>query len=204
MRAVIFAGGEIRDYQFVKEIIKPDDIIIAADSGAEHIYKIGAEPDVLIGDMDSISVEPHGGEVIKLNVMKDETDTEAATRIALEKGADEIVILGATGTRLDHSLANILLLKQLSERNIKAQIMDEKNIVQYIDSSFEIEGDKGDILSVIPLTKLSIESTAGLLYEVNDDFLDVGSSRGISNVMTENMASVRVKNGSALVIKSRD
>ena len=159
MRAVVFAGGEVRDYEFLKRLIENDDLLIAADSGAEHLYKIGIEPDVLIGDMDSISVHPSGEEIIKLNVMKDETDTEAAARIAIERGADELIIVGATGTRLDHSLANLLLLKQLSEKNIKAQIRDEKNDVRYIDSSFEIDGREGDILSVIPLTRLYIEST---------------------------------------------
>ncbi len=204
MRAVVFAGGEVRDYEFLKRLIENDDLLIAADSGAEHLYKIGIEPDVLIGDMDSISVHPSGEEIIKLNVMKDETDTEAAARIAIERGADELIIVGATGTRLDHSLANLLLLKQLSEKNIKAQIRDEKNDVRYIDSSFEIDGREGDILSVIPLTRLYIESTTGLLYEVNNDYLEVGSSRGISNVMTASIATVKVISGSALVIKSKD
>lgn len=204
MRAVVFSGGEVRDYEFLKSIIQKDDLLVAADSGAEHLYQIGIEPDILIGDMDSISQHPSGKEIIKLNVMKDETDTEAAVRVATERGADELIIVGATGTRLDHSLANLLLLKQLSKKNIRAQIADEKNVVRYIDASFEIEGSEGDILSVIPLTRLFIESTTGLLYEVNNDYLEVGSSRGISNVMTKSRAEVRVNSGSALVIKSKD
>lgn len=204
MRALVFAGGEVRDYGFIKSLIKNDDLLIAADSGAEHLYKIGLEPDILIGDMDSISVKPYGKEIIKLNVMKDETDTEAAVRVAAENGADEIVIVGATGTRLDHSLANLLMLKSLSEDNIKAQILDEKNSVRYVDGSFEIDGAEGDTVSIIPLTRLHIESTKGLLYEVMDGFLEVGSSRGVSNVMTSNTAKVTLKSGTALVIKSKD
>lgn len=204
MRAVIFAGGEVRDYEFVKGIIEEEDILIAADSGAEHLCKIGIEPDILIGDMDSISVKPFGKEIIKLNVMKDETDTEAAARIAIEKGADELVILGATGTRLDHSLANILLLKKLNDQGIKAVIIDEKNETRYFDSSFEMDGKKGDIVSIIPLERLSVESTSGLLYEIKEDSLEFGSSRGVSNVMTENVSAVKVKSGSAIVIKSKD
>ena len=204
MRALVFAGGEVRDYRFIKNLIKNGDLLIAADSGAEHLYKIGLEPDVLIGDMDSISVKPTGKEVIKLNVMKDETDTEAAVRIAADKGADEIVIVGATGTRLDHSLANLLMLKHLAGNNIKAQIIDEKNSVRYIDGSFEIDGTDGAIVSIIPLTRLYIESTEGLLYEVREDYLEVGSSRGVSNVMTSATAKVKVRSGTALVIKSKD
>lgn len=204
MRALVFAGGEVRDYEFIKNLINSDDLLIAADSGAEHLYKIGLEPDVLIGDMDSITVKPYGKEIIKLNVMKDETDTEAAVRVAAEKGADDIVIVGATGTRLDHSLANLLMLKALAENGINAQITDERNVVRYIDSSFEINGTDGDIVSIIPLTRLHIESTVGLLYEVRNDFLEVGSSRGVSNVMTSATAKVMVKSGTALVIKSKD
>lgn len=204
MRAIIFSGGTVRDFDFVKETVKIDDFLIGADSGASHIAKIGRIPDVLVGDMDSIGEEPFGREIIRLNVMKDETDTEAAVRLAIEKGADRIVIIGATGTRIDHSLANILLLKQLYDKKIDAVICDERNEVRYTEESFEICGSRGELLSLIPLTRTLVERTEGLLYELKHEYLEFGTSRGVSNVLTAKRAAVKLVSGALLVIKSRD
>ncbi len=204
MRAVVFAGGEIKDYAYAKSLLKPRDILLAADSGLEHLIKMGLSADIVIGDMDSVKSELSGKEIIHLEVMKDETDTEAAALLAADRGADEIVILGATGGRIDHSLANVLLLKRLSDINVKASIIDEKNEVYYLGKGITLDGNRGDTISILPLSTLQGVTTSGLLYELLDDTLYLGPSRGVSNVMTDTKCSISAKSGDALVIKSRD
>lgn len=204
MRAVIFAGGEVTDYRHAEGLLKSDDLLVAADSGLEHLIKLGVEPDIMIGDMDSVRSEIIGGEIIKLPVMKDETDTEAAIRVSIERGADEILLLGAMGTRKDHSIANVLLLKRLKDLGIKASVVDDKNEIYFLSDEVVISGIKGDLVSILPLSDLEGISAEGLFYTLDNDTLYMGTSRGVSNVMTENKCRITVKKGNALVIKSRD
>lgn len=204
MRAVIFAGGEVTDYRHAKGLLKPNDMLVAADSGLEHLIKLGIEPDIMIGDMDSVRSEIVGGEIIKLPVMKDETDTEAAIRVSIERGADEILLLGAMGTRKDHSIANVLLLKRLKDLGIRASVVDDKNEIYFLSDEVVISGNDGDLVSILPLSDLEGISTKGLFYSLDNDTLFMGTSRGVSNVMTDNKCRITVKKGNALVIKSRD
>lgn len=204
MRAVIFAGGEVTDYRHAEGLLKPNDMLVAADSGLEHLIKLGIEPDIMIGDMDSVRSEIVGGEIIKLPVMKDETDTEAAIRVSIERGAGEILLLGAMGTRKDHSIANVLLLKRLKDLGIKASVVDDKNEIYFLSDEVVISGNDGDLVSILPLSDLEGISTEGLFYSLDNDTLYMGTSRGVSNVMTDNKCRITVKKGNALVIKSRD
>ncbi len=204
MRAVVFSGGSISDYNYIKELISSDDMIIAADSGFDHVSKLGITADAYIGDMDSVKNTVVCKEIIRLEVMKDETDTEAASMLAVSKGADEILLLAATGTRMDHTLANLLLLKKLYDMKIQAVVVDEHNEIRFLKDKISVSGEKGDTLSIIPLSTLSGVTTSGLLYQLNDGILEFGASMGVSNVMTDNICTIEIKNGEALIIKSRD
>lgn len=204
MRAVIFAGGRVEDYDYIKQLIKPDDFIIAADSGYRHTKALGIVPDIMIGDFDSVEGEFDAPEIIRLNVMKDETDTEAASMLAAERGADELLILGAIGSRQDHSLANLLLLKKLYDKGIAASVADEKNRVYYLEDSIKLEGKKGQLVSILPLSELCGVSTTGLFYKLSDDTLYMGAARGVSNVMTEDVCTISLKSGCALITMSED
>ncbi len=204
MRAVIFAGGRICDYTYIKSLLKTDDYIIAADSGFAHVKKMELFPDVMIGDMDSVKDEYNAKEVIKLEVMKDETDTEAAVRVALEKGADSILILGAIGSRADHTMANILLLKMLYDMKVDALLLNENNEIRFFDKEISVCGVKGDTISIIPMSDLIGVYTKGLFYKLTGDILKFGTSRGVSNVMTDITCNVKAESGYGLIIKSRD
>ncbi len=204
MRAVIFAGGGITDYSYISSYLTDNDYFIAADSGLDHLLKLGITPDVFIGDMDSVKNKVSAGEIIKLEVMKDETDTEAAAMLALDRGADELLLLGATGTRLDHTMANILLLKKLFDLKIPSKIIDEHNEIYFFKDKIELKGNVGDTLSILPLSDLFGVTTSGLMYALIKGSLTFGSSMGVSNVMTENICSITMTSGEALVIKSRD
>ena len=204
MRAVIIAGGAVSDYDYIKTLIKPDDFLIAADSGLDHMKRLGLTADVAIGDMDSVKSGISAKEIVRLNVMKDETDTEAATLLAKERGADEILILAARGSRADHTTANMLLLKRLDDLGIKAHIADENNEIYFLNNEIRLYGKKDDIVSILPLGDLCGVTTEGLFYELCDDTLYFGAARGVSNVMTGESCHITVKSGCALVFKSRD
>ena len=204
MRAVIFAGGSIEDYEYTSKLLRGGDLIIAADSGYDHLKKIGIKPDIMIGDMDSVSGVYEADEITRLEVMKDETDTEAAAMLAVERGADELLILGAIGSRADHSLANILLLKKLSDAGASACVANEKNEIYFLDKMLTLTGRRNDLVSILPLCELGGVTTEGLFYALEDDTLHFGAARGVSNVMTADTCTVSVKYGCALVIKSRD
>lgn len=204
MRAVIFLGGDVFDYGYIKRYLKDGDFIIAADSGYRHVKKLGLEADVMIGDMDSVSGEYSAKEIITLNVMKNDTDSEAAAMLAYERGADELVFLAFRGSRADHSLANMLLLKTVCELGISAFAADEHNEVYFLDKELRLFGEAGQTVSILPLCELCGVSCEGLMYALSNETLHFSKTRGISNEMTGNECTISAKSGCALVIKSRD
>ncbi len=211
MKTVIVCNGSVEDYEALKIFFDRADYIISADGGARHLRRMGIAPHILMGDFDSAHsgdmkyFADRGIEIYRFPVEKDMTDSELAIEMALEKGADEIVLLAATGTRLDHSAANIFLLKKLMDRGIKACIADEYNRVFMSDRSFTVEAIDGYKLSLIPISdKVTGVSTNGLKYPLNNATMTLGTSWGISNEFLEETASVEVEEGILLVCLSRD
>ncbi len=204
MRALILAGGEVNDISQLNNAIKSADIIIAADSGFEHLITTGVYPDIFIGDMDSVKVDVKAENIIKLNVMKDETDTEAAVKLAISKGYDDILIFGGLGSRADHSIANILLLKMIYESGCSGCVVNEHNEIYYMEKEISLCGNIGDIVSVIPIKNLENVYTEGLMYKLCGETLKFGESRGVSNVLSDVKCNIKASGGCALVFKSRD
>ncbi len=210
MRILIIGNGNI-DNNAIQDILKPSDVIICCDGGSKYLFNEGILPHYIIGDLDS-SVpqiiqffETKNVVFKKFDAKKDETDMELCIDFALGLNPDEIIILGGIGTRLDHSLANINLLIKAEDKNIKATIIDSKNTVNITKNEFKIQGKKGDLVSLMPISSI-VEgvSTKGLEYPLNNATMHIGKSLGISNVMLEDCASVSVKNGYLLIIKSID
>jgi len=141
MRYLIVSGGMATD-QFVSDTIKKGgfDVVMAADSGMDFLYRTGILPDIIVGDFDSVDSQvldhfrQHEHiEICALNPEKDDTDTEHAIREAIRRGADDVTIIGGTGTRIDHVLGNIWLLGIGLEEGIKMQILDEHNRIRMVD-----------------------------------------------------------------------
>ena len=205
MRAVIIGNGEIKDYDFIAGKLRKGDYIICADGGYRHAVKLGIKPNVLIGDMDSIGDESYDGEIINLPVRKDFTDSEVCVKYVLLKDFDEILMLGFIGTRLDHTITNLMLLKQIAESGKKGKIIDEHNEIYFALEENIIYGKKGDLLSLIPFGgDLNGITASGLDYPLENETLIFGESRGVSNVMTSGKCTVNIGGGSGLIIKSRD
>jgi len=208
MKAVIFAGGEIGDYEKVKKYLSDSNLIICADSGIEHAFNMDVIPDLLVGDMDSISAKCLE-KAKKLNIKhqnfpseKDYTDTELALDIALRKGASEAILLGGLGDRPDHGLANIFLMVSLKKSGLDLKLADENWEMFLIDKPVEVSGKKGDVLSLIPISsEVKGVETQGLYYPLKCETLFMGHTRGISNIFLGNTAKVSIKQGLLLAVK---
>jgi len=211
MTCVIFCGGRINDYECIRKYTGGAGLIIAADSGARHCRKLGLKPGILLGDFDSISksdwdaLNDNETEILKFPSEKDMTDSELAIDIALERGCDKVILLGAVGSRLDHSLSNVFLLKKLTDRNCEGVIADEKNEIRLIRDSIELKREVDAVVTLLPMAGNAVGvSTKGLRYPLHDATLEAGSSWGVSNEFSEDTAMVTVKKGYLLVIVSRD
>jgi thiamine pyrophosphokinase len=210
MKTVIISSGEIYDYNFCHDIVQSADRIICADGGTRHAINMKLIPDVIMGDMDSSAAQyieyfrKKGVEVIQYPQDKDKTDTHICVEFALTFSRS-IILLGATGSRIDHMIANISLLKLGIERNIPISVMDNKNHIHMIKDSISLEGNKGDFFSLIPFTeKVEGICTRGAHYELKDAEMELGDPYGVSNYFENNIVEVSIKKGYLLVIKSSD
>jgi len=217
MRAIIFANGEFSHPGRVRALLRPDDLVIAADGGTRHALDAGAPPDVVIGDLDSISpderarVEAAGSQVIRFSPRKDETDLELALLHAARAGATEIVVLAALGGRLDQTIANLLLLALPELEGLDARIVEGPQTAFLIragsagDDAVRIEGEPGDTLSLIPLGGDAVGVTAeGVEWPLHEDTLRFGPARGVSNVLTGDRARVGLRQGLLLCVVRRE
>jgi thiamine pyrophosphokinase len=217
MNCIVIAGGRLNAartrtwHQCFFSLLETADLIIAADSGARHLKGSGYLPHVIVGDMDSI--DPDTLAFFQKNKVpiqshprrKTQTDLELCLTYATEQGAKKITILGATGTRMDHSLANILLLLPLAKAGIPARIMDSNNEIQMVTDRLEMTGTPGDLVSLIPVTPTVRGVTLqGLSYPLEDHTLEMGTTLGISNYFSESWAQIKIRSGTLLVIRSMD
>jgi thiamine pyrophosphokinase len=154
MKAFIYVGGKI-DVNFITEHPKGEDITVAADSGIRNALSLGDRVDIAVGDFDSFPEReiPEGAEIIRLKPEKDITDAQAAIEIAIERGADSFVIIGGLSGRLDHTLANLSILEDLTARNHYAIMTDGTSRVHFINGGSALIGRSGfKYFSPIPAT----------------------------------------------------
>ena len=208
MRAIIIAGGQTED-QGWQRWVQESDWIIGADGGAARALAWGLLPDLVIGDMDSLPdtarsiLMAEGCCFVEHPRAKDETDLELALVHAVQEGAQEIVVLGALGGRLDHSLANLLLLALPSLAGVSVRIAegDQQALLARSGETIELEGAPGDLVSLVPLGGDACGvTTRGLAWALEEDTLRFGSSRGVSNEMTSGKAGIQVNEGLLLVV----
>lgn len=200
MRVIIISGG---NYSFCGEFAE-DDYVICADSGYDAALKNGIRVNLLMGDMDSVKADISSEEKkLLFPSRKDYTDTELAVRHAVDMKPREIILLGCLGSRADHSLANIFLLKYISEQGINAHIEDENNKIYYYKDSAKLDGMIGKTVSLIPITsEIRGITTKGMDYSLNGDCLYFGETRGVSNVITEAEAGYTSEMGEGFIVIS--
>ncbi len=207
MKCLLISGGSITDYSILESAAQSADMIICADSGILHAEKLGITPDVWVGDFDSADSTNHlCKRMVQLPVEKDDTDTMSAARIIVQSGADSAALFGSTGTRLDHTLANLFVLKFLLDNGVNASIEDEHNIVfLHQNGSVDISAQEGRFLSILPFcsTPKSVSIT-GVKYPLCDADLSDNHPIGVSNQITSQKATLTVDNGCVAVFLSRD
>lgn len=196
-KCVIFCAGE-----FEKLAAPIDDaVLIAADGGYAHTQKVGLQPDMVLGDFDSLGYVPQAGLVFP--VEKDDTDCMLAIRKGLEQGCTDFVIYGALdGPRLDHTLANLQSLLYLAARGARGTLVGLRNIVTAVNSETAVfPADMTGTVSVFCLGKIAkgvhIE---GLKYEMESGELTPEYPLGVSNRFVGKESRVCVKDGCVLVL----
>jgi len=210
LRILIFANGELPDLEAARKLPAPDDLILCADGGSRHARALGLTPDALIGDLDSITEEELAAlagsktAVVRAQRDKDETDLELALNYALERDPAFIVIVGALGGRLDHTLGNIALLADPRLIRRRCSLDDGVERVVLCRARIEINGAPGDLVSLVPWGgPAEGVRTDGLRWALRGETLLPERSRGISNEMLADTARVFVEYGSVLVIHKR-
>ncbi|MCL2236477.1 MAG: thiamine diphosphokinase [Defluviitaleaceae bacterium] len=204
MRAVIISGGTIEDYNFIKKQINSGDTVICADSGYDHAVKMGIDPHIILGDFDSIGSAPKGVALQRHPSEKDLTDTEIAIEYARGEGFKDFLLLGVLGSRIDHSLTNILLLQHFLERGENAVIINENNKIMITNSALELSEPVGSIISLVPLTTCEGVTTKNLKYPLEGADMLAGKGLGVSNIMLSDNATVSLQKGLMLVIVAKD
>lgn len=211
---LIISGGNINK-NFLKEIINENEFnnIIACDKGLEILYKCKIKPNYIIGDFDSVNTnilmnykENKEINTIELKPEKDYTDTHMALKLALKLKSDNITIVGAIGSRLDHTLANINVLKEALDNKIPCKIVDENNNISLINKNTKIEKDnKYKYISLIPITTVATGVTLqGFKYPLENATMKIGESIGVSNEQVEQTAKINIKEGILILLKTKD
>jgi thiamine pyrophosphokinase len=213
MKVIIFANGLIEPQsQFIPDLM-PGDLVIAADGGIKNALICGFNPDVVIGDLDSIpackkgELVAHGTQFITYPRDKDQTDLELALDYAVKIGAEASILIGLLGGRLDQTIANLLLLTKDTYSPMKLSIFAGQDTAHLLrdHDTISIESMTGDIVSLIPLSPLVTGvTTQNLRWPLNSAKLEFGSTLSVSNEMKAPNASIQIKNGKLLVIHRRN
>ncbi len=213
-KVLIITGG-YNEEELIKSLMEREQfqMIIAADSGLTIADKLKLKLDYIVGDFDSVSEEV----IIKYRMKsipidtfpreKDKTDTHIAVELALAHQASSIMIVGATGTRMDHTMANIHLLFLPMQAGVSAALIDSNNKIYLKNKSFMLEKSRqfGDYVSLLPFTeRVSGLTLKGFKYPLDHIVLDTGCSLGISNEILEDIAEIEISDGILLVIEARD
>jgi thiamine pyrophosphokinase len=216
-RIVIFANGELPDLEAARALLQAHDYLIAADGGANHLMKMGILPEIVIGDLDSIDEDAlfelttAEVKIEQYSEDKDETDIELALRYAVELHPSSILIVGALGGRLDQTLANLSILTDPTLPGIDIRLDDGVEEALFCRASatkggqVEVRGRGGDTVSLIPWNG-PVEGvvTEGLQWPLYGERLFSNQSRGISNVLLGDSASIRIQSGLLLIVRRRE
>lgn len=212
MRAVIIAGGWLSEPAYARSLIQPNDLLIAADGGADHFHSLGLKPDILVGDLDSITPEAlawseqRGVEIIRYDPHKDYTDLELALLLAQERQCHQALVLGAAGSRWDQTIASLLLPASQELQTLDMVLIAGYQEIRLLrgENTLVLTGQPGNRVSLIPISA-SAEgiTTQGLEYPLDAEDLLLGSTRGVSNVMLAEQASIHLRQGLLLCVISR-
>ncbi|KUO73371.1 MAG: thiamine pyrophosphokinase [Desulfosporosinus sp. BRH_c37] len=209
MKIAVLANGAW-DLGWGRQVLKEVDFLICVDGGANHAALSGCLPDLLIGDLDSVTLQvlkqcENGGCVIeRYPCEKDETDLELALIRAEERARlvseREIWLYGATGKRIDHFIGNIALMLAYAKKGYRIRLVDPEQEGWIFQGRECIRASQGQELSLIALSEQAVVTTEGLYYPLTQEVLWQDSPRGISNIFSAEEAVIQVHSGWVLVV----
>jgi thiamine pyrophosphokinase len=218
-RIIIFANGELPDKDKVRAILQDDDYIICADGGTRHASSLDLKPALVIGDMDSAEsahlkkLRADGVAIELFPRDKNEIDLELAIQRAIELDPNQIIIVAALGGRLDQTLANIALLSDLrlstlrqgSGQALDVRLDDGVEEIFFCRDQAEVKGRSGDIVSLIPWQgAVTGVLTKNLKWFLDSETLYPEKTRGISNEMIADTATIKIESGLLLIVHRRN
>ncbi|WP_165442905.1 thiamine diphosphokinase [Senegalia massiliensis] len=211
IRILVIGGGKFIKEDIAKSIINECDIIIAADGAGKYLYDLDVMPDMLVGDFDTLEknildfYKRKKVNICEFSPIKDKSDLELSIDLAMENNPKEIIIIGALGTRMDHSLSNIMLLFHILDKNINVKLIDNNNEIIPIKDEIIIDSGKYEYVSLLPIfDDLEGVELKGFEYESDNLYIKKSSTLGISNEIKKDKASIKIKSGKGLVILSND
>ena len=209
MKGLIISGGNRVRIETLLENIK-DRYIVVADGGIKNLIGTDIVPDEVLGDFDSIDeegksfIEKNNIKIEKYPSRKDFTDTELCLEVLLKKGLVDIIILGATGTRLDHMFSSMFLLERLKKESVAGKFIDDYNEVSFISNeTVEVKKNKYKYLSIVPVSKEVCLTLKGTEYEVENLKFNRFTTIAVSNEVKDEVAKIEI-DGEGFLILSRD
>lgn len=202
---VIFAGGDPVRPETIDRSIIEKAYVICADKGFALAESLGLKADIVLGDFDSLNYTPTGDKVMCFPPEKDDTDLMLAVNKALEMGAENIVIYGACGGRIDHMIGNIACLALIAEKGANGTIIGDNDIISlYMPCEFSVAYKEGFSLSLFAYSReVKGLAISGAKYCVQDCTLTDSVTLGVSNEITSREAKISFTEGRLLVIQSR-
>lgn len=211
LKTLLVLNGEKINKSIMYNLRDKSDFILSADGGTDYCIQIGIVPDLVLGDLDSISaktmkiLEKENVPINIFPVKKDKTDSQLSIEYLMDIGAREITIVGAIGSRMDHSLANILLLKTIKDKGINGKIVDNNNTILIVDDELILDRQEGYFVSIIPIQiEGAMVSLRGFEYNLSKVRIDFASTHGVSNIIKDTKGYIKVHEGECLVFISKD
>ena len=203
MKCVLLCNGEIPDNEKFWQQVKDADLFICADGGANSAKKLGIEPDVIIGDYDSVLQTTldafSNSKLIKIEE-QDSTDFEKALEYLLKQNATHVDIWGASGHRIDHTMGNLSSLVRYS-RQFKAYFHSNNSTTFLLPYDFEQKFKLGQTISLLPVPKADFIVTKGLKWELNSETLELGKRVGTLNKVSEELVKIYYQSGNLFLMK---
>lgn len=208
-RVLLFANGKITNPQSIVELLRPGDLIYCANGGADNAMALGLIPDVIIGDMDSLSeqsvqyLQNAGVQLVRYPVKKDQTDLELALLEIKKRNLREIIILTALGGRIDQQLANILLLARPEFNGLDLTLIDDRQKIRVFRGPAQITvmGNLGDTLSIIPISERIVGLTLeGFEFPAQRITVLRSGTLTMSNIFVQSNGLIRIEEGLAIIV----
>lgn len=212
INCLIITGGGI-DYDWAADWLRDRkyDYVIAADNGLEHARRLDIKVDYILGDYDSVNpdtlkIYAQSTENVIYPSEKDFTDTHLAVLRAINIGAESIDLIGATGSRLDHTMTNIFVMKAALDAEVKCAIYDAYNKIYLADGNVSVKQCEqyGEYISFAPMTEEVRLSLSGVKYPLENYVLKQGLSLCQSNEIAAETAKINVSGGVLIVYETRD